>query len=117
MSPSITRHWNRIPPLFCYLIARENRRPMPLGEIAKRAGMSLQRAQWIYRQDSWDRVPMRDAEQFARACGLTMRNFHRQIAYLKTTLRRPNPLAHIEDVRPSTLKRITVRVKAALQIQ
>ena len=117
MSPSITRHWNRIPPLFCVLIARENRKPVPLGVIAQRAGMSLQRAQWIYRQDSWDRVPMADAEQFAKACGLTMRNFSRQIAYLRTTLRRPNPLAHIEDVRPSTLKRITVRVKDALQIQ
>lgn len=117
MNPSITNHWNRIPPLFCVLIARENRKPMSLGLIAKRAGMSIQRAQWIYRQDGWDRVPMAEADAFAAACGLTMRTFRKQLDYLKTTLRRPNPLAHIEDVRPSTLRKITVRVKAALEIQ
>ena len=114
MNPSILEHWNRLPPLFCVLIARQGRKPMPLHLIAKRAGMSVQRAQWIYRQDSWARVPVEDMDRFASACGLTMRTFRRQMEYLKVTLKRPYPLSHIEGLRPSVLRNMTRRVTAAL---
>lgn len=114
MNPSITEHWNRIPPLFCVLIARRNGRALRLGQIAEAAGMSKQRAQWIYRQDSWDNVPVAEMDRFAAACGLTMQTFRRQLAYLKRTLQREYPLAHVETLPPAMLKRMTARVERAL---
>lgn len=114
MNPSVLYHWNQIPPLFMVLIARENRRAIPLPEIAKRAGMSFQRAQWIYRQDTWDKVPVAEMDRFAAACGVTNRTFRRNLEYLRMTMRRPNPLAHIETKKPSTLRRMTRRVQEAL---
>lgn len=111
---NLTTYWNRIPPLFCVMIARNKGRPVPIKTIAASSGMSVARARWIYMQDSWDAVPIGEVERFAAACGVTTQTFRLQLKYLKRSLKRDCPFPHLQELRPSVLKTMTERVRKAL---
>lgn len=114
MNASLLASANRLPPLLCVLCAREKRRPVPMSVIAKRAGMSIQRAVWIYGQEWWDTVPISEVDRFMGACGVDQRNLRHHLRYLRTTIRADIPLAHVELLRRSTAKRMAERLQELL---
>ena len=114
MTSSLLAEANLLPPLLCVLVARENGRPIPLGVIAKRAGMSQQRAVHIYGLNWWRGVPIEQVDAFCLACGVTHKNRRQHLRYLRRTMTAKTPLAHIELLDPRVVKRMDKRLRVLM---
>lgn len=92
---------DRLTPVQCRAIARRmDRRGQPLrvSDIAKASGLTIGQVSWISRQKSWDGITVGDASRFMLACGVTLRNHHRHLAYIRTTAKASWPMAHLHKL-------------------
>lgn len=108
------RHLQIITPLVAVAIARRPGRRkecLYLKEIADKAGMSRQRAAWIFHQDNWERVPLGEVVRFLRGCGIELNELSRHVRYIRRTMESQDPLAHIELQRSGVLHTITKRLR------
>lgn len=103
---------NRLPPVWCLVIARRGRRPVPLSEIARTVGLSTQKtARWLGRM-AWDNVPVGWVVRLREACGITEGNERLQAAYLRRALAalKANPRArvfrHLDRMTPNQRARL-----------
>src|SRR3990167_8522783 len=88
---------NRLPPIQCLVLARHNRKPIPLSAIAKAVGLSTQKTAFWLGRAQWDEVPVKLAIRLRAACGVTeatergqARYWNRAVATLKA-----NPKARV----------------------
>lgn len=95
---------DEFPPALCRLIARHNRRGLTDGEIAKRAGWSIQKVVQIASMASWEYVPVGEASTFMSACGVYPANIRHHRRYIRRTLMGKNPLARLRLAPGSTLR-------------
>lgn len=115
MTSTFLEEANRLPPLLCVLCARQNRAPITLKMISERSGMSLQRVVAIYGMDWWDSVPAGEMDRFREACGITRKNQRQHLRYLRETMKAGRPLAHLDNIRASTVKRMNERVRELME--
>jgi len=91
---------DKFPPLICWLIARRGRRPIPIVQIARDAGMSVDKVRRLLKLQSWSKVSVADADALRTACGITPSNEFRHREYLMRTLSIPFGLRHFERRPP-----------------
>lgn len=103
---------NRLPPIWCLVLARRGRRPIPLAEIARLVGLSTQKtARWLGRM-TWDDVPLGLALRLRSACGVTEATERGQAQYLRRALAtlKANPDAqvfrHLDRLTPNQKARL-----------
>ena len=111
---------NRLPPIQCLVLARHNRKPIPLSAIAKAVGLSTQKtACWLGRAQ-WDEVPVGLAIRLRAACGVTEATERAQARYLRRALLtlKTNPTArafqHLDRLSPNQRARLRKLQKRAL---
>jgi hypothetical protein len=102
---------NLLPPNLCRLIARDTsskRKPLTTEQIAAASGLTVGEVQRISRHTSWDKVPFGSMMRFMVGCGVTTSNFHKHLAYVKSTARTRRPLCHLDktDLTPGELVQI-----------
>jgi hypothetical protein len=106
---SVLELLDRITPAQCRAIARSmasKGTPLTMVQIAATAGMTIGRAQWIARQQSWELIPVGDAQRFMLGCGITLRNQRRHLFYIRRTAKAGWPMAHLFKHRGRTLASI-----------
>lgn len=116
---------NSIPPPICRLIAVERyngplqrpKRPyrmMRMIDIAAKGGLTLQRASWVAKQKTFNRVPVEDAERFRLGCGIRPENEWYVLQFVKRIFENKELLAelfdHPPDGRPRSLRKILKRL-------
>lgn len=107
------RHLKIITPLMAVAIARRPGRRkecMRLKEIARRASMSHQRANWIFQQTNWDLIPLGEIVRFLHGCGIEIQELSRHVRYVRRTMKCQDPLAHIELQSRKVIKSISQRL-------
>lgn len=77
---------NRLPPIIVRIQAREHGKPLDNEEIARRAGMTVQRLVRIYTAWDWNGVSLGEVDRVRAACGVTLRTQYRILGYIKRTL-------------------------------
>jgi len=103
---------DRIPPNVCRLLARSrgrNARPLTVREIALAAGFTWQKAAWIARKKTWADVAVADADRFRAACGVRIRDEHRQLALLARGMSQDGVFQfwdHVERIKTHDKKRV-----------
>ena len=101
MAISFLEKADRIPPPLVWLIARDNRRPIQLNEIARRCGLSRWTLRKIFTLPSWRTVPIWQVDAIRMACGITSSNQFRHVEYLKRSLTRDaDTLVHLYKRTP-----------------
>lgn len=70
----LLKRLDTIPPFICRVIARRKNgwEPMSLREIAEKSGLKKDRVHTISKLMSWAKVPVKEAMQYASACGVDL---------------------------------------------
>lgn len=91
---------NESPPVFCRIVARTGRgvgcRPLTTEEIAERSGLHRDQVREISRLTNWNRMPAKNIEAFAKACGVDLMRTKEHWKYL-----RRGTLGHIQNAKPN----------------
>ena len=86
MPDSYQARLDLLPPPVCWVLARRNRRPILMSEIARHAGVSERWLREILQRPSWAGVTVELADRIRAACGITPQNETRHLEYLRRTL-------------------------------
>lgn len=101
MKATYLEELDSLPPIICWLLAREPRQgrgvPMTRLLLSHRLGWSASRVRHICGLWSWATITVGDADNFRKACGIPRHAERRQRAYLKRTFRRLRSFSHIRS--------------------
>lgn len=73
---------DRLPPILCRLLAKENGKLMSDVRLSKLTGWGLSKLRRVYRQTTWGNVTVEDADVFLTACGCSWSSQRRQLWHL-----------------------------------
>lgn len=92
---------DRLPPIICWLLAREARQgagiPLTRLALAAKLGWSASKVRTISALWTWYTVSVGEADDFRRACGVTRHSERRQREYITRTFKGARSFAHIRS--------------------
>lgn len=100
-SDSLREKLDRLPPIICRLLARDNGRLISDVELAKRTGWCKTKLRRLYRAKSWGHVKVGDVDKFLAACGMKWSTQRRQRRLLKIVLE-GNGIENMKHMKAST---------------
>ena len=118
MPLTLSQYLNRITPRCARLLARDRHHrgvPLTRDQIAQRSGLSIRRIDLLATKDSWDGIPVDIMCAYLEACGITLQNRGKELAYfVRSTIKSRRYLSHTDRWKPAFLRRLLPGAKKAL---
>lgn len=93
---TLIEYLDRIPPFFCFALARDSRRHRPeLVEMVKISGLNKRTFQRIARRISWAGVKVSQVDGFTKACGVNHSRLSEQKDFIAKTMKCNRPFRHL----------------------